>query len=406
MKFVADFHIHSKYSRATSKDMNLEELSKWAKIKGITLLGTGDFTHPLWFNELKEKLKEENYGIYSFNGTYFILSSEISFIYTQNNKLRRVHLIIFAPNLDLAYKINRVLAKYGNLNSDGRPTIGEPIKEVIPILWELSEEIYVIPAHAWTPWYSVFGSNSGFDSLEEAFGEYREKIFAIETGLSSDPPMNWRLSSLDNICLISNSDAHSPNKLGREANVFNCSLNYKEIFEAIKQQDKSKFLYTIEFFPEEGKYHYDGHRDCKIALHPRESIKRNNICPVCQRPLTIGVLHRVEELADRNEGFIPNNKIPYINLVPLEEIIAQALNKETSSTYVQKEYLRITQQLGNELDILINISLSEISKIAGEKITEGIKLMRDGKITVIPGYDGVYGVVKIFPDTKNQLSLL
>lgn len=406
MKFVADFHIHSKYSRATSKDMNLEELSKWAKIKGITLLGTGDFTHPLWFNELKEKLKEEDYGIYSFNGIYFVLSSEISFIYTQNNKLRRIHLMIFSPSLELSYKINRVLAKYGNLNSDGRPTIGESIKEVLPLLWELSDEIHIVPAHAWTPWYSIFGSNSGFDSLEEAFGEYKEKIFAIETGLSSDPPMNWRLSSLDNICLISNSDAHSPNKIGREANVFNCSLNYKEIFEAIKHQDKNKFLYTIEFFPEEGKYHYDGHRDCKISLHPKESIKRNNICPICYKPLTIGVLHRVEELADRDENSIPKNKIPYINLVPLEEIIAQALNKDPSSTYVQKEYLRITQQLGNEIDILINVSLSEISKIAGEKIAEGIKLMREGKIIVKPGYDGVYGVVKIFPDTKNQLSLL
>lgn len=406
MKFVADFHIHSKYSRATSKDMNLEELSKWAKIKGITLLGTGDFTHPLWFNELKEKLKEEDYGIYSFKETYFILSAEISFIYTQNNKLRRIHLIIFSPSLDLAYKINRILAKYGNLNSDGRPTIGESIKEILPLLWEISDEIHIVPAHAWTPWYSIFGSNSGFDSLEEAFGEYKEKIFAIETGLSSDPPMNWRLSSLDNICLISNSDAHSPNKLGREANVFNCDLNYKEIFKAIKFQDKNKFLYTIEFFPEEGKYHYDGHRDCKISLHPKESIKRNNICPICHKPLTIGVLHRVEELADRDENFIPDNKIPYINLVPLEEIIAQALNKDPSSTYVQKEYFKIIQQLDNEIEILINVKLSEISKIAGEKIAEGIKLMREGKITVKPGYDGVYGVVKIFPSDKTQLSLL
>lgn len=407
MKFVADFHIHSKYSRATSKDMNLEELTKWAKLKGITLLGTGDFTHPLWFNELKEKLKEENYGIYSYNGTHFILTSELSFIYTQDKKVRRIHLIIFAPSLDLAYRINRILAKYGNLSSDGRPIIGESMKEILPIIWEISEEIHVIPAHAWTPWYSIFGSKSGFDSLEEAFGEYKEKIFAIETGLSSDPPMNWRLSSLDSICLLSNSDAHSPNRLGREANIFDCSLDYKEIFSAIKNQDRRKFLYTIEFFPEEGKYHYDGHRSCSISLHPRESIKKNNICPVCSKPLTIGVLHRVEELADRNEGFIPDNKIPYINLLPLEEIIAQAINKDLSSPYVQREYLRIVQSLGTEIDILINVDLFEISRVAGEKIAEGIKLMREGKIKVEPGYDGVYGVVKIFPDDKekNQLSL-
>ena len=407
LRLIADFHIHSKYSRATSKEMDLYGLTKWAKIKGVNILGTGDFTHPLWFDELKSKLKEENYGIYSYNCIYFILSSEISFIYNQNNKLRRIHLLIFAPSFEVAYKINRILEKYGNLSSDGRPTLGEPIQKVIPQLWNLSEDIHVIPAHAWTPWYSIFGSKSGFDSIEEAFGDYSKYIFAIETGLSSDPPMNWRLSKLDKICLVSNSDAHSPNKIGREANVFNCNLNYKDIFNAIKNQDKDKFLYTIEFFPEEGKYHFDGHRNCNISLHPKESIKLGKICPICGKPLTIGVLHRVEELADREEGYLPN-KIPYKNLVPLEEIIGQALNKDPSSPIVQREYIKITSNLGNELNILMDASLEDINRISGEKIAEGICLMRQGKIKIIPGYDGVYGKIVIFPEeesSENQLSL-
>ncbi len=406
MKFVADFHIHSKYSRATSSDMNLENISRWAKLKGINLVGTGDFTHPLWFAELRDKLKEDNYGIYKFNDINFILTTEISNIYNQDGKVRRIHSIIFSPSLEICYKINTLLGKIGNLSSDGRPTLGRNLKELLPLLWEISEEIHIIPAHAWTPWFSIFGSNSGFDSLEEAFGEYVNRIFAIETGLSSDPPMNWRLSKLDNICLISNSDAHSPNRLGREANVFNCNIEYREIFNAIKNQDKDKFLYTIEFFPEEGKYHFDGHRNCNIVLSPKESIRLNNLCPSCGKPLTIGVAHRVEELADREEGFIPKNKIPYKNLIPLEEIIAQALNRDVSSPFVQNEYLKLVSTLDNELNILIETPLEEIKRFTSEKIVEGIKLMREGKIQVEPGYDGVYGKIKILPpEEKGQLSL-
>ncbi|MGB9857647.1 MAG: endonuclease Q family protein [Dictyoglomaceae bacterium] len=406
MKFIADFHIHSKYSRATSSDMDLENLSKWAKLKGIQLLGTGDFTHPLWFSELRDKLREYNYGIYEFNNINFILTTEISNIYQQDGRIRRIHLLIFSPSLEICYKINRLLERFGNLSSDGRPTFGLNIKDLLPLLWEISEEIYVIPAHIWTPWFSLFGSQSGFDSLEEAFGEYSDRIFSGETGLSSDPPMNWRLSKLDRICLISNSDAHSPNKIGREANVFNCSMNYREIFSVIKNQDKNKFLFTIEFFPEEGKYHFDGHRNCNVVLSPKESIKLNNICPSCGKPLTIGVAHRVEELADREEGFIPQNKIPYKNLVPLEEIIAQALKKEVSSSIVQQEYLKIVNSLDSELNILIDLPLDEIQKVAGAKITEGIRYMREGKIKVEPGYDGVYGKINVFPEEeKGQLSL-
>ncbi|MGB9768458.1 MAG: endonuclease Q family protein [Dictyoglomus sp.] len=404
LRFIADFHIHSKYSRATSKDMNLEGISKWAKIKGVALLGTGDFTHPLWFEELKEKLKEENYGIYSYNSTNFILTSEVSLVYSQNKKLRRIHLIIFSPTLEIASKINKTLSKFCDLSVDGRPTIGKSILEILPLLWEISEDVHIIPAHAWTPWFSLFGSNSGFDSIEEAFDRYSSKIFALETGLSSDPPMNWRLSSLDKICLISNSDAHSPGKIGREANVFNCDMNYREIFNAIKTQDKNKFLFTIEFFPEEGKYHYDGHRNCNVSLHPKESQRLENLCPVCKKPLTIGVLHRVEALADREEGFIPQNKIPYVNLVPLEEIIAQAMDKDVSSPYVQREYMRFIENLGDELSILLYRDISEIAKVS-EKVAIGIRLMREGKISIKPGYDGVYGKIEIFGnEDKRQIS--
>ncbi|PMQ02168.1 MAG: DNA helicase UvrD [Dictyoglomus sp. NZ13-RE01] len=405
MKFIADFHIHSKYSRATSSDMDLENLSKWAKIKGIQLLGTGDFTHPLWFSELRDKLKEKSYGIYEYNGVNFILTTEISNIYQQNGKVRRIHILLFSPSIEITYKINRLLEKFGNLNNDGRPTFGVNLRNLLPLIWEISEEIYVVPAHMWTPWFSIFGSQSGFNSIEEAFGNLSNKIFAGETGLSSDPKMNWRLSSLDRICLISNSDAHSPNKIGREANVFQCDLNYREIFNAIKNQDKTKFLFTIEFFPEEGKYHYDGHRNCNVVLSPKESIKLNNICPICGKPLTIGVAHRVEELADREEGFIPEHKIPYINLVPLEEIIAQALGKDSSSSIVQKEYFKMINTLGTELDILMNISIEEIQRVSGPKISEGIKNMREGKISVEPGFDGVYGKIKVFNEGKDQLSL-
>lgn len=406
MKFVADFHIHSKYSRATSSDMNLENISKWAKLKGINLVGTGDFTHPLWFAELRDKLKEDSYGIYHFNDINFILTTEISNIYNQDGKVRRIHSIIFSPSLEICHKINTLLGKMGNLSSDGRPTLGKNLKELLTLLWEISEEIYIIPAHAWTPWFSIFGSNSGFNSLEEAFGEYVNRIFGIETGLSSDPPMNWRLSKLDDICLISNSDAHSPNRLGREANVFNCNIEYREIFNVIKNQDKTKFLFTIEFFPEEGKYHFDGHRNCNIVLSPKESMRLNNLCPSCGKPLTIGVAHRVEELADRDEDFIPENKIPYKNLIPLEEIIAQALNKDVSSPFVQNEYVKLVSSLDNELNILMETPLEEIKRLTSEKIVEGIKLMREGKIQVEPGYDGVYGKIKILPsEEKGQLSL-
>ena len=284
MRIIADFHLHSKHSRATSPDMEVESLVKWGKIKGINLIGTGDFTHPAYLYELKTKLEPTGAGLFKLKNSdstiQFILTVEVSNVYSQNSRLRKIHNILFAPSLELVEKLNAKLSKFGKLASDGRPTFGFSSKDLAKMVLDVSPDFFIVPAHAWTPWFSIFGSNSGFDSIEECFGEYSKYIFAIETGLSSDPLMNWRWSALDKITLISNSDAHSPSKLGREANIFDCKLDYFEIRDILKNRDSKKFLYTVEFFPEEGKYHYDGHRDCGILFSPEESKKQNNLCPV------------------------------------------------------------------------------------------------------------------------------
>ena len=398
--FVGDFHIHSKYSRAVSPAMNLENLDSWARIKGIKVLGTGDFTHPAWFKSIKESLSPEEQGLFKLKNTdsptRFILTSEISCIYKKNGKVRKNHIILFAPSIETVEKINSVLNKIGNLHSDGRPILGLDAKELVKIVLDADENCMAFPAHAWTPWFSVFGSKSGFNSLEECFEEYTKYIYAIETGLSSDPAMNWRLSRLDNITLISNSDSHSLPKIGREANVFNTDLSYSAIADAIKTKDKNKFLYTIEFFPEEGNYHYDGHRLCNLSLSPKESKKYNNICPVCKKPLIIGVLNRVEELADRPEGFVPKNAIPFKSLIPLEEIIAESLGVSVAAKDVGKYYNSLIQNLGNEFYILLDAGRKDIEKISLPEIAEGITRVREGKVKIEPGYDGVYGKIKIF----------
>ncbi|MDO8264831.1 MAG: endonuclease Q family protein [Candidatus Parcubacteria bacterium] len=417
MKIIADLHIHSKYSRATAKDMDLESLNKWAKVKGIKVLGTGDFTHPQWFSELKEKLEPAEIGLFklkkekSDEAVRFMLTAEISCIYSKNNKTRRVHILILAPSFDTVEKINASLGQIGNLKADGRPILGIDAKEIVKIALDASPDCLVIPAHAWTPWFSVFGSKSGFNSLEECFEEYTKYIYAIETGLSSDPAMNWRLSSLDKITLISNSDCHSPSKIGREANVFETELSFAAISEAIKTKDQKKFLYTVEFFPEEGKYHFDGHRACEISLSPAESKKYNNICPSCGKPLTIGVLNRVEELADRPAGFVPPNAIPYKKLVPLDQIIAQAVGQNTGTKQVEANYKEIIEQFGNEFKILLDASPEELKSKAKPDIAEAILRVREGKISIEPGYDGVYGKIKIFSvaeqkKSSNQKTLL
>jgi len=409
MIFAADFHIHSKYSRATSPLMNLENLDKWAKIKGIKVLGTGDFTHPDWFKNLKTKLEPAEAGLFklknSISPTRFILTSEISCIYSKNNKVRKIHIIIFADSLDAVDKINFQLAKIGNLKADGRPILGLDAKELAKIALNISEHSLVIPAHIWTPWFAIFGSKSGFDTIEECFEEYTKYIYAVETGLSSDPAMNWRLSQLDKVTLISNSDAHSLQKIGREANIFDTEVNYQSIFDAIKFKNTKKFLYTIEFFPEEGKYHYDGHKTCDLCLSPQESKKYNNICPRCGKTLTIGVLNRVEKLADRPEGFKPKNIIPFKSLIPLQEIIAESVGKSVASKEVVKQYNNLTVKLGSEFKILLEASHEEIKKNSLPEIADGIIRVRKGKVFIEPGYDGVYGKIKIFSELSAQKNI-
>ena len=407
MKFIADFHLHSKYSRATSSQMDFENLDKFAKIKGIKVLGTGDFTHPLWFKEIKEKLEPAQEGLFklknSTSETRFILTSEISCVYSKNHKVRKIHILIFAPSLEIAEKINSYLSIVGNLKADGRPTLGLDAKELAKIVLNISQDCLVIPAHIYTPWFSLFGSRSGFDSLEECFEEYSKYIFAGETGLSSDPPMSWRNSALDKITLISNSDAHSLAHIGREANVFDTELSYFTIKEAIKLKDPQKFLYTIEFFPEEGKYHYDGHRLCGISLSPQESKKYNNICPVCHKLLTIGVLNRVEQLADRPEGFIPETAIPFKRLVPLEEIIANVLNQKVGNIRVIQEYQKLIKNFENEFNVLIEAKREDLEKVTLPEIVQGIINVREGKVLAIPGYDGVYGKIEILRNQNENL---
>lgn len=407
MKFVADFHIHSKYSRATSPLMNLENLDRWAKIKGINVLGTGDFTHPKWFEEIEKNLEPAETGLFklkeSDSGTRFILTSEVSCIYSKGGKVRKIHIILFSPSIETVKKINFELDKIGNIDSDGRPILGLDAKELARIVLNINKECLIVPAHVWTPWFSVFGSKSGFDSLEECFEEYTKYIYAIETGLSSDPAMNWRLSQLDNITLISNSDSHSLPKIGREANVFDAELSYEGIMDVIKKPTSSrlrgaKFLYTIEFFPEEGKYHYDGHKDCNLSLKPQESKKHKNICPNCKRPLIIGVLNRVEELADRKDGLKPKSAIPFKNLIPLNEIIAESIGVSVVSKEVTKHYNNLIKNLGNELYILLDAEEKEISHNSLPRIAEGVLKMRQGKVSIEPGYDGVYGKIKIFSE--------
>ncbi|MFH8121228.1 MAG: endonuclease Q family protein, partial [Candidatus Aenigmatarchaeota archaeon] len=373
MIVIADFHLHSLYSRATSKQMNLEGISNGAKIKGLNLVGTGDFTFKKWFDELKKKLKPvEDSGLFEYNKTLFMLTSEVATYFEFERMIKRVHHVIHAPTFDVVEQINEALSKFGSLASDGRPILNLTAAELVEILMQISKDILIYPAHAWTPWMSCLGSRSGFDSIEECYQDQTKNIFALETGLSSDPAMNWRLSSLDKFTLLSNSDSHSPHpwRLGREANVFDLEkVTYWEILDAIKKKDKKRFLYTVEVDPNYGKYHFDGHRNCSISLHPKDAIKLNNICPKCKRKLTVGVLHRVEELADRPEGFIPKDAIPFKTLLPLYEIISFAWGSgELYSKKVLEEHDKLIEKFGNELNVLLNVPKEELLKVTNEKI--------------------------------------
>lgn len=391
--YIADFHIHSKYSRATSKDMELNGIVKWAKYKGINLVGTGDITHFYWFYELKKNLIEtERYGIYNYGGIDFILTGEVCNIFEKKGIGKRIHNIVFISSLDKAEKLNKILERYGDLNADGRPMLQLEAKELVKIVKEIDEYGFVVPAHIWTPHFSLFGSNSGFDRIEDCFEELTSEIFALETGLSSDPEMNWRLSELDRFSLISNSDAHSPSKLGREGNVFDSKFDFKELVNILKNKN---FKMTIEYFPEEGKYHYDGHRNCKICFSPEETIKNNYLCPVCGKKLTVGVMHRVEILANRTIGEKPLKYVPFKKLVPLDQIIASVIGKETSSPYVQRIYFELINKIGPEFYIFFNAPEKELGKNIERKIFEGIKKVKEGKVNIKPGYDGEFGKVEI-----------
>ncbi len=406
MRFIADFHLHSKFSRATSRDMEVETLARWAKKKGIVLLGTGDFTHPTYFAELRSKLEPSGNGLFKLKkgdqDVQYMLTTEVSNIYTQDGKVRRIHSLIFAPTFEVVEKINAKLGNLGKLSSDGRPIFSFTAKELAKMILDISSDCLIIPAHAWTPWFSIFGANSGFDSIEECFGEMSSHIHAIETGLSSDPEMNWRLSALDSITLLSNSDAHSPSRLGREANAFDCALDYREIVETIREKDRKRLLFTIEFFPEEGKYHYDGHRQCGVIFSPSQTKASQYLCPNCHKKLTIGVMHRVEELADRPEGFIPKNAIPSIHLIPLEEIISWALGFGVGTKAVEAEYERLIERGGSEFRILLDASPDELASFVSPNILNGIVRMRQGKVSIIPGHDGVYGKINLFPERKGE----
>jgi len=382
--------------------MDVDHIAEWAKLKGIDLVGTGDFTHPQWAEELKSKLKQDESGFFRYNGVKFALTAEVSNMYTKHQRGRRVHTVLLAPGFEAVDKINKVLSSRGNTVSDGRPIFGFDVKDIVKICLDASKECMVIPAHVWTPWFSVFGSKSGFDSIEECFEEEAENIYALETGLSSDPAMNWRVSALDKYNLISNSDAHSPAKLGREANVFDAEFSYKGLVEALKNKDNKKFVYTVEFFPEEGKYHFDGHRDCGVRFAPEQTKASSGLCPKCNRPLTVGVMYRVDELADRPEGVVPENSVPFKSLVPLVEIVAAVRGRGVNTKGVQQEYTRAIGHFGNEFEILLNAGEKELFGGFPEDIAEAIIRMRKGKIAVEPGYDGVFGEVKIFSKEEKE----
>ncbi len=392
MNVITDLHLHSRYARACSKDLSIKTMSEHAKIKGINILGTGDAQHPKWQEELKKELTNNGKGI--FESKYemqFALTTEISFAYSQGGKGRRIHLITWFPDFDILAQFTEFLLRKGRIDYDGRPIFGMNCAEYVDECMKISKDIEIIPAHCWTPYFGVYGSKSGFDSLKECFQEQLKNIHAIETGISSDPAMNWRLPELDDKAIVSFSDAHSYHswRLGREVTIFDMKENsYKELIKAIRE---NKIIETIEFFPEEGKYHYDGHRNCNIVMEPNETIKNNNICPVCKKTLTIGVAHRIEELAKRPHGFKPKNARPYRNLIPLAEIISGAIGSPVASKKVAAVYNKLIEIFGNEFNILLNASDEEIQKTADEKIAEYIIKNRHGQIKFRPGYDGEYG---------------
>jgi ATP-dependent DNA helicase UvrD/PcrA len=419
MKFIADFHVHSRFSRATAKNLDLENLYIAAQLKGITVIGTGDFTHPAWLAEIKEKLVPAESGMFALKeeisricdqkvpnscrrDVRFMLVSEISNIYKKNKKTRKNHNLVFLSDFVQADHFVSKLDKIGNINSDGRPILGLDARDLLEILLETDDQAFLIPAHIWTPWFSLLGSKSGFDSIDECFEDLTPYIFAVETGLSSDPEMNWRVSALDRMTLISNSDAHSPLKLGREANLFDIQLSFSAIKSAIKSGDPERFIGTLEFYPEEGKYHLDGHRNCHVRFRPDKTKKEGGICPVCKKPMTLGVLYRVEELADRPQGVKPKNCHPYVKSVPLVEILSEVLNVGPNSKKIVETYKDLLEKLGSELDILTALDKDMIDSAGVPLLSEAITKVRQNEVVLLPGYDGEFGKIKIFDSEERQ----
>jgi len=461
MQIITDLHLHSRFSRAVSPQMTIEGISGWAEKKGIGLVATGDWTHPMWMREIAEKLEVDGSGLLHIRSTahartpQFLLSTEISCIYSQGGKTRRVHTLVWVPTINSAQKICRELTKSGcNLLSDGRPIIGLSLIQLAELIFSAEPQALIVPAHIWTPWFSVYGKMGGFESLDEAFGPYAKQIYAVETGLSSSPDMNWRIKELDSRSIVSFSDAHSGAKLGREVTVFDMpDLTYKNIAEAllqntqntqtVRKSDSQKIRqsestiprlsessecsepcisYTIEFYPEEGKYHYTGHRDCNVRLTPDETVSKGTTCPACGKPLTQGVMQRVEEIASRSDkelrvkGYMSNSlrmfktedqpyRPPFIMLVPLQEIIAEAIGSAVTSKKTQSHYEILTSALGGEYNVLLHADLKEITRTSTVEIADGIRKVRKGDIVIDPGYDGVFGVVKIWK-SENEKSLV
>lgn len=407
MTYIADLHLHSAYAYATSSALTLPNLAEWAKVKGIDLLATADFTHPVWFRELRDNLTvTDAAGLYAFGGVHFVLGTEISCVYRQGGQGRRVHLLVFAPDLDTAARLNRALAAYGSLESDGRPTLSLSARDLTALALEVNPDCIVMPAHAWTPWYGVYGSKSGFDALADAFGDMYRHIHAIETGLSSDPEMNWAIAELGDKTIVSFSDAHSLPRLGREVTAFNGDMSYPGLAAALRD---NRVAYTLEFHPEEGKYHYDGHRKCGVVQHPATTASSGADCPVCGQPLTLGVLNRTLMLANggqlpegkrRADGFIeaPDGRPPFVRLIPLQEIIAAVLGQGVNTKGVQDKYRRTVMELGSELAVLLAAGGADLEAAAGPELTAAVLRARAGDIYVEPGYDGVYGKVALSVD--------
>ena len=419
MEFIADLHIHSRFSRATAKNLDVENLHIAAQLKGISVVGTGDFTHPGWFDEIQQRLIPAEPGLFKLKDEFarvcdlevppscrapvrFMLATEISNIYKKDDRTRKNHNLVFMPDMDAAARFNSRLDAIGNIKSDGRPILGLDARDLLEIVLETDDDAFLIPAHIWTPWFSILGSKSGFDSVSECFDDLTDHIFAVETGLSSDPAMNWRVSDLDRFVLVSNSDAHSPPNLGREANVFKTELSYFSIRDALRQRDPAAFGGTVEFYPDQGKYHLDGHRNCNVRLMPEQSVQHDGNCPVCHKPLTIGVLYRVEELADRGWEQRPEVWFPYENLIPLTDILSEIMQVGPKTKKVGRAYRCIIETLGPELGVLRNISLGSLDGAGIPLLAEAIRRMRSGEVIASAGYDGEYGRITVFSETDRQ----